>query len=75
MGELKAKYNQLLERYRKAEIYMNIYHLEGEELATAISEREKHIPEFRKIMDEMGEILKQIGDYTKNDIWQGFDSS
>lgn len=58
--ELMKKYNKLVERYEKAENYMDCYNLKGAELYKAIVEREKHIPDLKKLVDEMDSIAKEI---------------
>lgn len=69
---LKEKYNKLALRRAYAELYMDCYHLTGEELKKAIEEREKFVPAYLKILDELHQLLDQIGEHTKNDIENGF---
>lgn len=71
MDELKAKYNELLDRYNKATAYMDCYHLKGKELEDAVAEREEHIPLFRELIQEMDGLLEQIP-HTEQEVWKGF---
>lgn len=77
LEDLKAEYNELIRRYQRAEKFMNCYHLKDEELKTAIKERERYIPELKKLINELDELRKKIEfesnkKMTSNEILQGF---
>jgi len=67
MNKLKLKYNFLLKRLKKAIIFLDDNEIE-------ISEREKFVPAYRKLVDDMQELLFQIGkwNYTTEHILNGF---
>lgn len=61
----KTRYNNLLQRYHKAEQYMDINYMTGslytaDELEQAIQEREKYIPMFIEITKELSRILDTL---------------
>ena len=58
MDDLEVRYNKLMERFENAKKHMDCYHLQGEKLTLAVLEREKHIPEFRKILKELEELAR-----------------
>jgi hypothetical protein len=67
---LKKKYNETLTRFRKAGEYMD-------DKSIPLNEREKHLPAFRKLLKECGDLtnkLKAAGvTYTREQILNGFD--
>jgi hypothetical protein len=69
LNELKQTYNYLVGRYKKAEAY-----LEDESIPQTT--REIYIPDYRKIVNAMSEVLdefKKIGVlYTDHQILNGF---
>lgn len=62
---LKKQYNQLLERYYKAEKYFD---------RTDITEREKekYILHFKEILNNLNYLLGEIGEYETKNILGGF---
>ena len=62
---LKQNYNQLLVRYKNAEIYMNNPNI-------PFSEKEKYINEVCKITERLGILLDSIKNYTQEEALNGF---
>lgn len=60
MNELKHAYNTLLDRFKRAEAYMDCFNLQGKELEEKIIETEKYLPELIKILDGMDKIIVEI---------------
>jgi hypothetical protein len=63
--DLKIRYNALLVREKKAETYID-------NNAIPIYKREAWLPEFNKIIKEMGYLLKEIRLYTPHEVLSGF---
>ena len=63
--DLKARYNQELARFRKAEAYMDDRRIPR-------SEKEKYLPAFRKLIQECGLLTNIIGSMTRDEILNGF---
>ncbi|MCB2310671.1 hypothetical protein LGL55_05980 [Clostridium tagluense] len=63
---LKEKYNSLLQREKKACLYLNNKNIK---LATI---EKSYIPEFQKITIELNEIARQIKGATKDELLNGF---
>jgi len=62
---LKTSYNKLMDRYNKAEEY-----LDNDKIPLEI--REQWIPKFKEILFKMEEILIKIDHATKEEILEGF---
>ena len=62
---IKKQYNQLLNRYKQAEIYMD-------NQAISIKQREIYVPELKKITDRLGKMLEVIGEHTQDEALNGF---
>ena len=63
--DIKREYNQILEREQKAEVYFDRQEIPQEE-------KEKHIPEYKKILYQLNNLLKVISRYAKDEILHGF---
>ncbi|MBW9158889.1 hypothetical protein [Clostridium tagluense] len=63
---LKKKYNSLLQREKKACLYLN-----NKNIKLAAIEM-SYIPEFQKITIELNEIARQIKGATKDELLNGF---
>lgn len=61
----KIQYNKLLEKWHKAEAYMN-------DDSISITEKEKHVEGFKKLMKDLSVLLNSIGIYTKYKALNGF---
>ncbi len=64
--ELKRKYNELLAREKKAEKYID-------DPARTPKEIEKWMPEYRRILAELNELLGRIGTCTAKEVCYGFE--
>ena len=65
MEELKNQYNSLLIRCIRAELYMD--NPENPEEV-----KEKYMPEFKKIIHQLNNLLEHIGEYTHDEVCNGF---
>lgn len=69
MQEEFTAYNKLVQRYKKAEKYLD-------NNSIPIPDREKHIPEFQKIIKAMDSLMKQLKstgyEMTSHEILNGF---
>lgn len=63
--ELKRQYNQLLEREKQAEKYLDAP-------GRTEADYQKWLPEFQKILVGLNDLLKQIGTFTSDEIIHGF---
>lgn len=63
---LKEKYNFLLQREKKACLYLNNKNIKLETI------EKSYIPEFQKITIELSEIGRQIKGATEDEILNGF---
>ncbi len=61
----KKEYNRLLERFNKANEYFDRTDV-GQE------EKEKFLPQFRKVLSHMSYLLGEIEVYTKQEVFEGF---
>ena len=66
MSILKQQYNKFLARHDKAVAY-----LEDEKIP--LYERMKWLPEHRKLCQQLGAMLVEIGEYTNIEALEGFD--
>jgi len=62
---MKNRYNQLLSRYKQAEIYMN-------NPSIPIHKKEMFTDELFKITERLGILLDSIKDYTYEEAMNGF---
>lgn len=62
---LKLQYNKVLERYSKAEAYMD-----NDSIPSV--DRERWAPEFIKIIDQLNNVLNRIGEHTSEEAIHGF---
>lgn len=53
MDNLKAEYNQVLQRYSKAAVYLD-------DTDVPITIKEKWIPEFQSIIKQLNSLIEQI---------------
>lgn len=65
MSNLKKRYNDLLKRERAAEKYLN-------DDKIPLKERERWMPAYQAILNELNELLAQIGSYSADEILNGF---
>ena len=63
---LKKKYNDLLQREKKACLYLNNKNIKIETI------EKSYIPEYQKITIELSEIGKQIKGATQEELLNGF---
>ena len=63
---LKKKYNFLLQREKKALLYLDNKNIKLETI------EKFYIPEYQKIVSELSEIEKQIPGSTENELLNGF---
>ncbi|MCB2297779.1 hypothetical protein [Clostridium tagluense] len=63
---LKKKYNTLLQREKKACLYLNNKNIKLTTIEMS------YIPEFQKITIELNEIARQIKGATKDELLNGF---
>jgi len=63
---LKKKYNSLLQREKKACLY-----LDNKNIKLEVIEK-SYIPEYQKIIIELSEVGKQIKGATKDELSNGF---
>ena len=63
---LKEKYNALLQREKKACLYLNNKNIKLETI------EKSYIPEFQKITKELSEIGNGISGATKDELLNGF---
>ena len=61
----KQAYNLLLVRFKRGESYMNNNDI-------PLTQRERQIPQFKKIMDELSALLNEIKTYTSKEALEGF---
>jgi hypothetical protein len=64
-NNFKAEYNKLLERHKKAIIYLD-------DNSIPIREREKYIPHLQEIIERLNKLLSEIGTYTQEEVINGF---
>lgn len=62
---IKNRYNQLLSRYKQAEVYMNNPKVSN-------TQKEAYLPELRKITEKLGILLNSIKEYTEEEALNGF---
>ncbi|MFA5880585.1 MAG: hypothetical protein WC834_00190 [Eubacteriales bacterium] len=65
MNDVKRDYNELLAREKKAEGYLDNPDI-------LLGKRENWLPEFQKILNGLNECLMKIGDYTSDEVLNGF---
>lgn len=63
--EAKQNYNQLLDRYNNGVAYF-------ERSDVVQEEKENHLKDFRDILKGLNYLLAKIGNYTNEEISQGF---
>ena len=63
---LKKKYNSLLQREKKACLYLDNKNIKLETIEI------KYIPEYQKITKELSEVGKQVKGATKDELLNGF---
>ena len=63
---LKKKYNQLLLRSKQGEAFMDDPKIPSEI-------KEKHAAHYTQIMEQLSNLLAQIGSYTNSEATDGFD--
>jgi hypothetical protein len=64
--QAKNYYNRLLDRHYKALIFFADNEI-------TIEDKEKWVPEYREILASLGEMLDIIGEYTDENILNGFE--
>jgi len=64
--KMKTKYNEILKRQKKAELY-----LDNEEIKMVIIEK-TYIPEYNKIVKELSLLLNAIRIYSPEEALEGF---
>lgn len=62
---LKLQYNKTLERFNKAESYMD-------NKSIPEKDRDRWEPEFIKIMQQLNLLLVRIGEHTPDEVCNGF---
>ncbi|CDX01273.1 Hypothetical protein DPCES_1386 [Desulfitobacterium hafniense] len=65
INQHKLQYNQILERYKKAELWLD------SPMRTE-PEVQKWMPEFEKIVDQLNLLLFAIGEHTTDEAVNGF---
>lgn len=65
MDQHKLQYNQILERYKKAEVWLDSPKRTEQKV-------EKWIPEFEKIAGQLNLLLAVIGEHTTDEAVNGF---
>jgi len=65
MTATKQKYNDLLERYYKADKYF-------EDESIPVKTRHEQLENYQKILLELSRLLVEIGDYTSKEALEGF---
>lgn len=63
---LKKKYNFLLQREKKALLYLDNKNIKLETI------EKNYVPEYQKIISELSEIEKQIPGATEHELLNGF---
>lgn len=66
IGQAKKNYNKELDRFYKAEEYFDRKEIPQEE-------REKFIPNFKQILNDLNYYLCKIQKYTDDEILKGFE--
>lgn len=61
----KLQYNQLLQRYIKAEVYMSRDDI-------SLEKKEKFLPELQRIQSDLSVLLDDIKNYTRHEALNGF---
>ena len=65
INQYKLQYNQILERYKKAEAWLD-------SPGRTEPEVQKWMPEFEKIVDQLNLLLFAIGEHTTDEAANGF---
>lgn len=65
INQYKLQYNQILERYKKAEAWLDFP-------GRTELEVQKWMPEFEKIVDQLNLLLAVIGEHTTDEAVNGF---
>lgn len=65
MMPLKLSYNKMLDRFYKAEKFM-------EDQSRTEEEIEKYLPLFKQIIWDLNSLLSEIGEYTNEEAMEGF---
>lgn len=68
MDQHKLQYNQILERYKKAEAWLDFPQRTEPEV-------QKWMPEFEKIVGQLNLLLFAIGEHTTDEAVNGFEVS
>lgn len=63
---VKEKYNSLLQRQKKAELILD-------DATITDDKKQKWMPTYLKIIEDLGVTLNEINSYTSVEVVQGFD--